>query len=90
MVTILKALWANQIRTFMSRENSNGNVWISFELGEFQRFVKKAKRSSDLTQFLIWCLTGFRWDLDYGDLDLVSLAFPCRYKEAFEAFLAAW
>ena len=31
MVTILKALWANQILT-SSCENINGNVWIVFEL----------------------------------------------------------
>ena len=90
MVAILKALWTKQVRTTMSCENNNGNVWIDFELGEFKLCVKKAKRSSDLTQFLIWCLTEFRWDLDYDDFDHVSLRFPCRYKEAFEAFLAAW
>ena len=95
MVTILKALWARKVRTFMSCEDNCGNVWIHFELEAFQRFVRKARRSPDLDEFLHYCLVEFLWpfrgeDEEFYDSHEVALRFPCRYKEAFEAFLAAW
>ena len=82
----------------MSCENNSGNVWIDFELSDVKRLVRKVKRNSDLTDFLVHCLKEFQWDYDddewcHGggdDFYTVAIRFPCRYKEAFEAFLAAW
>jgi len=94
MVTILKALWAKGVPTFMSCEDNGGNVWIHFELEAFQRFVQKAKKSPDLDKFLHCCLVEFqcpfRDDEEIYDVHAVALRLPCRYKEAFEAFLAEW
>ena len=98
MVTILKALWAKNIRTCMSCEHNNGNVWIHFELEPFKRLVQKSRRSSDLRGFICYCCKEFHWHDDddewchegANDSYEVALRFPCRYKEAFEAFLAAW
>eukprot|EP00969_Alexandrium_andersonii_P235748 10408390-Alexandrium_andersonii.AAC.1 len=90
MVTILKALWARDIRTFMSCEDNNGNIWITFELPHFKRFARQA--SPCLDDFLHHSLVDFQWPFRYDEHRFcdVGIRFPLRYKEAFEHFLAEW